>query len=163
MTSLELGGAADAFVTIGNVEDARNAVRFARSERLPIWVLGGGSNVVIADDGELLELGEYCGHMREDAEATEGIVNIQGLASEEPGGEPLWRLRVRRVATGLVFERRDREGDWRQLAEAEAAGLTNLKGHRSVGGMRASIYNAMPMAGVEKLADFLQNFQKHNS
>ncbi|MEJ2583293.1 MAG: UDP-N-acetylmuramate dehydrogenase [Acidobacteriota bacterium] len=49
--ALELGGAADAFVTIGNVEDARNAVRVARSERLPICVLGGGSNVVIADDG----------------------------------------------------------------------------------------------------------------
>ena len=44
----------------------------------------------------------------------------------------------------------------------EAAGLINLKGHRSVGGMRASIYNAMPMQGVEKLVAFMKDFQaKH--
>jgi len=49
------------------------------------------------------------------------------------------------------------------LKEAGTAGLYALKGHRSVGGIRASIYNAMPMAGVEKLADFMQNFQKKNS
>ena len=46
------------------------------------------------------------------------------------------------------------------LAGAQAAGLTNLKGHRSVGGMRASIYNAMPLAGVEKLAAFMEEFRK---
>lgn len=45
------------------------------------------------------------------------------------------------------------------LDEAGAAGLQNLKGHRSVGGMRASIYNAMPMAGVEALISFMQDFQ----
>ena len=48
------------------------------------------------------------------------------------------------------------------LAEAEAAGLHALKGHRSVGGMRASIYNAMPMAGVEALVSFMRQFaQQH--
>ena len=48
------------------------------------------------------------------------------------------------------------------VQEAEAAGLINLKGHRSVGGMRASIYNAMPMQGVEKLVAFMKDFQaKH--
>ncbi|MBS0577670.1 MAG: 3-phosphoserine/phosphohydroxythreonine transaminase [Proteobacteria bacterium] len=45
------------------------------------------------------------------------------------------------------------------LAEARAAGLTNLEGHRSVGGMRASIYNAMPLAGVQALVQFMQEFQ----
>ncbi|KPK58390.1 MAG: hypothetical protein AMJ59_15385 [Gammaproteobacteria bacterium SG8_31] len=49
--------------------------------------------------------------------------------------------------------------DGRFLEEAGAAGLTNLKGHRSVGGMRASIYNAMPMAGVEVLVDFMKGFE----
>jgi phosphoserine aminotransferase len=44
------------------------------------------------------------------------------------------------------------------LKGAEAAGLTNLKGHRSVGGMRASIYNAMPQAGVDALIDFMADF-----
>ncbi|MEG0596883.1 MAG: 3-phosphoserine/phosphohydroxythreonine transaminase [Oscillospiraceae bacterium] len=48
------------------------------------------------------------------------------------------------------------------VAEATAAGFTNLKGHRNVGGMRASIYNAMPTEGVEKLCDFIRNFDKNN-
>jgi phosphoserine aminotransferase len=48
------------------------------------------------------------------------------------------------------------------LKEADAAGLTNLKGHRVVGGMRASIYNAMPEAGVDTLVDFMADFAKRN-
>ena len=47
-------------------------------------------------------------------------------------------------------------------AKAAAAGFANLKGHRSVGGMRASIYNAMPVEGVEKLCDFIRDFDKNN-
>ena len=46
------------------------------------------------------------------------------------------------------------------LSEAGAAGLLGLKGHRSVGGMRASIYNAMPLAGVETLVDFMNEFER---
>ena len=46
------------------------------------------------------------------------------------------------------------------VAEAKEQGLAGLKGHRSVGGMRASIYNAMPPAGVEKLAEFMAEFRK---
>ena len=45
------------------------------------------------------------------------------------------------------------------LAEANAAGLTNLEGHRSVGGMRASLYNAMPLEGVQALIGFMKEFQ----
>lgn len=45
---------------------------------------------------------------------------------------------------------------------ASAAGFVNLKGHRSVGGMRASIYNAMPVEGVQKLIDFMKDFEKNN-
>ena len=52
--------------------------------------------------------------------------------------------------------------DAKFVAEAKAAGLENLKGHRSVGGMRASIYNAMPMEGVEKLVEFMETFEKNN-
>ena len=48
------------------------------------------------------------------------------------------------------------------VKEAEAAGLVNLKGHRTVGGMRASIYNAMPKAGVEALVAFMDRFEKQN-
>ena len=45
---------------------------------------------------------------------------------------------------------------------AAAAGFVNLKGHRSVGGMRASIYNAMPIEGVEKLVEFMKEFEANN-
>ena len=48
------------------------------------------------------------------------------------------------------------------VKEAKAAGLENLKGHRTVGGMRASIYNAMPKAGVEALVEFMKKFEKEN-
>jgi phosphoserine aminotransferase len=46
------------------------------------------------------------------------------------------------------------------LAGAKAAGLLQLKGHKSVGGMRASIYNAMPIEGVQALVSFMQAFEK---
>ena len=48
------------------------------------------------------------------------------------------------------------------IAESTAAGLVNLKGHRSVGGMRASIYNAMPMQGVHDLAAFMKDFRRRH-
>ena len=48
------------------------------------------------------------------------------------------------------------------IKEAEAQGLVNLKGHRTVGGMRASMYNAMPVEGVEKLVDFMKKFEMEN-
>ena len=47
--------------------------------------------------------------------------------------------------------------------EAKKAGFENLKGHRSVGGMRASIYNAMPKEGVEKLVEFMKKFEEENA
>ena len=56
----------------------------------------------------------------------------------------------------------DPDLDARFLEEAEAAGLANLKGHRSVGGMRASIYNAMPEAGIDALVKFMQEFEREN-
>ena len=48
------------------------------------------------------------------------------------------------------------------IKEAEANGMVNLKGHRTVGGMRASIYNAMPVEGVEKLVAFMKDFEQNN-
>ena len=49
------------------------------------------------------------------------------------------------------------------IKEAEAEGFVNLKGHRTVGGMRASIYNAMPIEGVEKLVEFMKKFEEENA
>jgi len=52
--------------------------------------------------------------------------------------------------------------DEKFIKEAKAAGFDSLKGHRSVGGMRASIYNAMPIEGVEKLVEFMKKFEEEN-
>ena len=57
----------------------------------------------------------------------------------------------------------DADLDAKFVKEAKAAGLENLKGHRSVGGMRASIYNAMPKEGVEALVAFMKKFEEENT
>ncbi len=56
----------------------------------------------------------------------------------------------------------DPDLDARFLAEARAAGLVNLEGHRSIGGMRASIYNACPRPAVEALVKFMKEFETAN-
>ena len=53
--------------------------------------------------------------------------------------------------------------DAKFVKEATEAGFVNLKGHRTVGGMRASIYNAMPIEGVEKLVAFMKQFEADNA
>jgi phosphoserine aminotransferase len=64
-----------------------------------------------------------------------------------------------RSRMNVPFRLRDDKLDAEFLQQAEARGLSQLKGHRSVGGMRASIYNAMPMEGVEALVEFLEEFR----
>jgi phosphoserine aminotransferase len=60
----------------------------------------------------------------------------------------------------IPFQITDESLHGRFISEAEAAGLSSLKGHRSVGGMRASIYNAMPIEGIEALIEFMTEFEK---
>lgn len=67
-----------------------------------------------------------------------------------------------RSLMNVPFVTGDKELDARFVKEAKEAGLENLKGHRSVGGMRASIYNAMPIEGVEKLVEFMRKFEEEN-
>ncbi len=67
-----------------------------------------------------------------------------------------------RSMMNVTFVTGDPDLDKKFAAEASANGLKNLKGHRSVGGMRASIYNAMPYEGVEKLVAFMKEFAKNN-
>ena len=62
----------------------------------------------------------------------------------------------------VTFRTGNADLDAKFVSEATAAGFVNLKGHRNVGGMRASIYNAMPTEGVEKLADFIRAFDQVN-
>ena len=65
-----------------------------------------------------------------------------------------------RSLMNVPFVTGNKETDAAFVAEAEQNGLVNIKGHRSVGGMRASIYNAMPYEGVEKLVEFMDRFEK---
>ena len=67
-----------------------------------------------------------------------------------------------RSMMNVTFVTGDKELDKKFAAEAAKAGLANLKGHRSVGGMRASIYNAMPYEGVETLVAFMKKFAEEN-
>jgi phosphoserine aminotransferase len=62
----------------------------------------------------------------------------------------------------VVFVTGDADLDKKFVAEAKACGLHNLNGHRSIGGMRASIYNAMPMEGIDTLIEFMKKFQEEN-
>src|SRR5258705_3941981 len=68
-----------------------------------------------------------------------------------------------RSRMNVPFRLRDQALDAKFLAQAEAAGLSQLKGHRSVGGMRASIYNAMPFEGVEALVAFMEEFRAQHA
>ncbi len=63
----------------------------------------------------------------------------------------------------VPFVTGDKDMDAKFIKEATAAGFVNLKGHRTVGGMRASIYNAMPIEGVEKLVAFMKQFEADNA
>ncbi len=80
-------------------------------------------------------------------------------------GSKLFRgteVKPERSLMNVPFVIGDKDMETKFVKEAAAAGLVNLKGHRSVGGMRASIYNAMPMAGVEALVNFMEDFEKKN-
>jgi phosphoserine aminotransferase len=67
-----------------------------------------------------------------------------------------------RSLMNVPFVTGNEEMDAKFVKAAAEAGFVNLKGHRSVGGMRASIYNAMPIVGVEKLVAFMDKFEKEN-
>jgi len=67
-----------------------------------------------------------------------------------------------RSLMNVPFVTGNAELDAKFVKEAEAAGFVNLKGHRTVGGMRASLYNAMPLAGAQKLVEFMKAFEREN-
>lgn len=67
-----------------------------------------------------------------------------------------------RSLMNVTFKTQSEELDKLFAKEAAAQGLENLKGHRSVGGMRASIYNAMPMEGIDALIAFMQDFENNH-
>ena len=68
-----------------------------------------------------------------------------------------------RSMMNVTFRAEDEEINAKFVKEATAAGFANIKGHRSVGGMRASIYNAMPTEGVAALCEFIKKFEAENA
>ena len=62
----------------------------------------------------------------------------------------------------VTFTTPDPDMDAKFVKEATENGMVSLKGHRAVGGIRASIYNAMPVEGVQKLAEFMKKFEMEN-
>ena len=67
-----------------------------------------------------------------------------------------------RSIMNVPFVTGDKDLDAKFIKEATEAGFVNLKGHRTVGGMRASIYNAMPIEGVRALVEFMKKFEEEN-
>ena len=113
------------------------------------WYMAGLVFQWLLDNGGVSAMGET---NRAKAELLYGAIDSSGFYSN-----PV--RRDCRSWMNVPFTLADPELDGRFLEEAKAAGLTNLKGHRSVGGMRASIYNAMPREGVEVLVDFMKGFE----
>lgn len=100
-----------------------------------------------------------------------GLANMKKINEEKAGllydfldSSSLFKgtvVKKDRSLMNVPFITGNEEADARFVKEAAAAGFVNLKGHRSVGGMRASIYNAMPVEGVKKLVDFMREFEKN--
>ena len=87
---------------------------------------------------------------------------VYGLLDDNPD---YFRAPVRKDSRSwmnLVFRLPSEELEQKLISEAKAAGFIGLKGHRSVGGIRVSLYNAMTLEGTEKVAEFIMNFRKNN-
>ena len=84
------------------------------------------------------------------------------MAKLMPTGPRFFCAPAVRSRMNVPFFLRDEALDKPFLAEAKDAGLISLKGHRALGGMRASIYNAMPEAGVEALVGFMADFARRH-
>ncbi len=101
-----------------------------------------------------------------------GLSNMKKLNAEKAAllydyldGQDFYKTHVvkaDRSMMNVTFRTGDDELDKKFVAESIEAGMTNLKGHRAIGGMRASIYNAMPKEGVSYLIDFMDKFAKAN-
>ena len=106
----------------------------------------------VKDAGGLTAMAE---RNRAKAEALYGFIDASGYYSNPVDTDS-------RSWMNVPFRQANPDLDKAFVAEAAAAGLTNLAGHRSVGGMRASIYNAMPLEGVQALIDFMTDFERRN-
>lgn len=116
------------------------------------WYFAGLVFKWLKEQGGLQAIGE---RNRAKAEALYGYIDHSGFYRNPVSKDA-------RSWMNIPFTLAKPELDKTFLSEANAAGLTNLEGHRSVGGMRASIYNAMPLEGVEALIAFMKEFQRRH-
>ena len=116
------------------------------------WYLAGLVFKWLKRQGGLVAMAE---RNRAKAQALYAAIDASGFYSNPVAREC-------RSWMNVPFRLRDERLEAPFLAEARAAGLVNLEGHRSVGGLRASIYNAMPPEGVAALIAFMQDFQRRN-
>ena len=126
----------------------------------------GGSVILEVDDG-LNTLADYR-HVRK-YHAEDGENGNKKKCRGKDGSDIILKMpegtvvKEDRSLMNVPFVTGDKELDAKFVEEATKAGFVNLKGHRTVGGMRASIYNAMPIEGVEKLVEFMKKFEKENT
>ena len=92
------------------------------------------------------------------------IMDPATYSSDKGGARSMGGTAIKddRSLMNVTFRLGSEELESKFVKEATAAGLDGLKGHRSVGGMRASIYNAFPEAGIDALVSFMQEFERKN-
>ena len=129
-------------------------------------VPGGSTEIEITSDHATITGGKMFVTNQQDAEKT--MIKKQGgeMAFQHTNNNTFFKGTVEKKDRSIMnvpFVIGDKELEAQFVKEAEANGLVSLKGHRSVGGMRASIYNAMPYEGVEALVAFMKKFEKEHT
>ncbi|MET0083486.1 MAG: 3-phosphoserine/phosphohydroxythreonine transaminase [Sedimenticola sp.] len=147
-----IGGAADDTPTMFNYETHAGADSMYNTPPTYGWYLAGLVFKWIKNNGGLAAMAEV--NERKAGSLYQAIDNSDFYNNPVDPACRSWM--------NVPFTLADAELDATFLSEAAEAGLKTLKGHRSVGGMRASIYNAMPEAGVQALIDFMADFEKRN-
>ncbi|MES9937036.1 MAG: 3-phosphoserine/phosphohydroxythreonine transaminase [Sedimenticola sp.] len=147
-----IGGAADGTPTMFNYETHAGADSMYNTPPTYGWYLAGLVFKWIKNNGGLTAMAEV--NERKAGALYQAIDNSDFYNNPVDPACRSWM--------NVPFTLADAELDATFLSEAAEAGLKTLKGHRSVGGMRASIYNAMPEAGVQALIDFMADFEKRN-
>lgn len=125
-----------------------------------IYVMGLMARWIL-DQGGLAKMAE---HNKTKAQVVYDVLDKSTFYRPHAQGKglPLGDVRSARSLMNVTFRLPSEELTDRFCTEAEAQGLANLKGHRNVGGIRASLYNAMPLAGAQALAQFMAEFERKN-
>ena len=158
---------------VGNAAEAmahlreRGLCELIRSLRRPVLGICVGMQLMCRDseEGPTQALGIFDAHVRRFTETPDAKVPHMGWNALGNLDSKLFKGtadKAYRSRMNVTFVTGDPDSDAAFVKAAAAQGLVNLKGHRLVGGIRASIYNAMPVEGVKKLADFMKEYEAHH-